>query len=193
MRPSAAVAVLLLVSGVAHAEERATTITLGGMAGAIERTHHDYDYSYTQADPLVGPRLSLAWEHAQLEMPATPGYKFGGSIVPELIGGAFFDDDKAQMFIGAGVRAELKMAQREMGLLRVSARGAVYLAARGLVVGDERKGFAEFTVGESLMIGRATRIGIEAGLIAGRATEMSEYGGQDNIGPLVHAYVGFQP
>src|SRR5688572_13119669 len=131
MRPSSVVAVLLLVGGVAHAEERATTITLGGGLGSVERTQHDYQYgySYTQTEPLVGPRLTLAWEHAPLEMPVERGYRFGGDVVPELFAGAFLDDVRAQMFVGADVRAELKMSQREMGLLRISARGAVYLAA----------------------------------------------------------------
>lgn len=192
MRPSIAVAGLLLVGGIARADERATTITIGGMAGAFERSHHDYDYIYTQTEPLVGPRLSLAWEHAPLEMPAQRGYRFDGSLVPELVGGAFIDDVRAQMFIGAGLRAELRMSQREMGLLRVSARGAVYLAARGLVVGDDRKPYGEIAVGDYLFVGRTTRIGVEGGVIFGRPDEMSD-GGSRNVGGMVQAYIGWQP
>ncbi|HEY5945818.1 MAG TPA: hypothetical protein VIV40_10020, partial [Kofleriaceae bacterium] len=89
-------------------------------------------------------------------------------------------------------RAELRMSQREMGLLRVSARGAAYLAARGIVVGDERKPYGEFTIGEYLFVGRTTRIGVEGGLLVGRA-EMTDYGMTNNVGPIVQAYIGFQP
>src|SRR5688572_16820183 len=114
---------LVLAPSLASAEERATTFTLGGMAGGFESARHELG-----ADGMVGPRLTLAWEHAPLALPDAPGYTFRGALVPELFGGAFVLEDRAQMFIGAGVRAELKMAQREMGLLKVSARGAAYLA-----------------------------------------------------------------
>lgn len=183
---------LVLLCSVAYADERVTTITVGGMAGAYERSYADPGYAYARVDPLVGPRLTLAWETAPLEMPAERGYRFAGAIVPELVGGAFLDDQRAALFVGAGLRAELRMSQREMGLLRVSARGAAYLAARGIVVGDERKPYGEFTIGEYLFVGRTTRIGVEGGLLVGRA-EMTDYGMTNNVGPIVQAYIGFQP
>jgi hypothetical protein len=183
---------LLLVSSAAHADERRTTVAIGGMAGAYEHMYQDGDYVYASTEPLVGPRLTLSWETAPLAMPDQRGYRFAGAIVPELVGGAFVDDARAAMFIGAGLRAELRMSQREMGLLRVSARGALYVAARGLVVGDERKPFGEFTFGEYLLVGRATGLGIEAGVLAGRA-EMTDYGRSESIGAIVQAYIGWQP
>jgi hypothetical protein len=192
MKPGIALGVLL-VAGVAHAEERTTTITVGGAIGAIDRVHQDYDYISVAPEPLVGPRLSLAWEHAPLEMPAERGYRVGGAIVPEIVAGAFFDDVRARGFIGAGLRAELKLAQREMGLLRLSARGAAYIAARGIVVGDERDVYGEFTIGEYLLVGRTGRIGIEGGVIAGRRDQMMIDAGASNVGAIVHAYIGWRP
>jgi len=195
MRPRLAIALgVLVVGSVAHADERRTTITLGGMTGGIERTRQELsDVVASRAEPLVGPRISLGWEHAALELPAEPGYRFAGALVPELVAGAFIEHDRALMFVGAGVRAEIKMAQREMGLFRLSARGAAYLAARGLVVGDERKPYGEFTIGEYLLVGRSARIGVEGGLLVGRADEMTVPGTGREIGGMVQAYVGWQP
>jgi hypothetical protein len=185
---------LVLACSVAHADERRTTITIGGTLGVHQHIYedHQYDYTYATSEPMVGPRMTVSWEHAPLAMPAQRGYRFAGTIVPELVGGAFIDDARAAAFIGAGLRAELQMSQREMGLLRVSARGAVYLAARGFVVGDERKPYGEFMLGEYLYIGSATRLGLEAGVLVGRA-EMTDYGPASNVGAIVQAYLGWQP
>jgi len=90
------------------------------------------------------------------------------------------------------VRAELKMAQREQGLLKVSARGAAYLAARGMVVGDQRKGFGEFAIGDYFIVGRTGRLGFEGSLLVGRPDEMT-FDHAPKIGGLVLLYVGWQP
>lgn len=178
---------VLLVPSIALAEERMTMFSLGGMAGAFERPEHELD-----PEVLFGPRLTLSWEHPALAMPDAPGYRFGGALVPELIGGAFVLDDRAEMFIGAGVRAEVKMAQREQGLLKVSARGSAYVAARGLIVGEQRSGFAEFGLGDYLLVGRATRIGFEGSVVIGR-TQYMDGVPQPNVGGVVQFYVGWAP
>jgi hypothetical protein len=186
---------LVLAPSVAMAEERATTITLSAMMGALEGEASDYEYDYyTEPDGVGGPRLTLSWEHAPLAMPATPGYNVGVSLVPELFGGAFFDDTRAQAFIGAGVRGELKISQKQMGLLKVSARGAAYLAARGMVIGDDRKAYGEFAIGDYFLIGKSARLGFEGSLLVGAAEQMTYYGDTDRrIGGIVHVYVGWQP
>lgn len=186
---------LLLLCSAAHGEERATTITIAGMAGAFERSDDvvmTSDYYVEQPEAVLGPRITLSWEHAPLAMPATPGYNVGGSLVPELIAGAFFDDIRAQGFIGAGLRAELKLAQREMGLLRVSARGSAYIAARGLVVGEERKAFGELAIGEFIYVGSKTRLGFEVNMLVGRSNQMYDEAAA-NIGVLALGYIGWQP
>ncbi len=179
----------------AHAEERRTTIAVGGMLGVFERsTSYEPDYYYAQPEATFGPRITLSWEDAPLAYPDAPGYRFAGAVVPELLGGALVDDVRAQGFIGAGVRAELKMAQREMGLLRVSARGGFYLAARGMVIGDERKPLGEFSIGEYICIGQAARIGFEAGLLVGRADRMDTFEADSTkIGGAALFYIGWQP
>lgn len=181
---------LVLACSIAHAEERATTVTLAGMAGAFAPA--DRDKVPYEPDGVMGPRLTLSWEYAPLAMPDAPGYRFGGSLVPELFGGALVDDTRAQGFIGAGVRAELKMAQREQGLLKVSARGAAYLAARGMVVGDQRKPFGELAIGDYFVVGRSSRLGFEGSLLVGRPDEMT-MDHSPKVGGLVLLYVGWTP
>jgi hypothetical protein len=189
-----ALALALLCPALAYAEERSTTITFSGMVGGIEHEMTSGDYYLAEPDPLVGPRMTLSWEHAALTYPDQPGYKFDGAIVPELVGGAFIDDDRARGFIGAGLRAELRMAQREMGLFKVSARGAVYLAGRGLVVGDDRKPFGEFALGEYFLIGKTMRIGFEGSLVVTSEQPMDYYDADTaRIGGIMQVFIGWQP
>ena len=180
---------------IAHAEERSTIITIAGTFGVLEPTPTMLDY-VARPDPMVGPRLLLSWEHAPLELPDTRGYRFAGAIVPELVGGAFIDDVRAQGYIGAGLRAELKMAQREMGLLRISARGGLYLAARGMVVGEERLPFGEFTLGEYIYIGRNTRLGFDIGVLAGRNSDAmfeTNETSSTRVGMVSQFYLSWRP
>jgi hypothetical protein len=185
---------LVLACSVAHAEERTTTISIAAMAGGFNRSEHvvmSGEYYVAEPEGTFGPRLTLSWEHAPLAMPETRGYRFAGAIVPELVAGAFVDDVRAQGFIGAGLRAELRMSQREMGLLRVSARGAAYLAARGIVVGDERKPFGELAIGEYLLIGDTARLGFECDILMGRSDTMFDEPAP-NVGVLMQIYVGWR-
>ncbi|HEY5926807.1 MAG TPA: hypothetical protein VIV11_34205 [Kofleriaceae bacterium] len=186
---------LVLVPSIAHAEERTTAVTLAGMFGVMERPVRfepgDPEY-WTQPEAIAGPRLTLSWEHAPLELPPTRGYRFAGAIVPELVAGAFIDDHRAQGFVGAGLRAELKMSQREMGLLKVSARGAAYVAARGMVVGEERKGFFELAIGDYFVIGRTGRIGFEGGLLLAPREDQMDYDHDRSVGGVMQIYVGWQ-
>jgi hypothetical protein len=80
-----------------------------------------------------------------------------------------------------------------MGLLKVSARGAAYLGARGMVVGDERKPYGEFSIGEYFYIGKTARLGFEAGLLVTKAEQMSEWDPTTRIGGVAQLYMGWQP
>ncbi len=197
-----ALVLVLLACSVAHAEERTTTVTLGGMAGLFEQSHDHAsgadvtwyaDDAYAPVETLFGPRVTLAWEHAPLAIPAVPGVVFDGRLVPELFAGGFIDDTSAQLLVGAGVRAELAMAQREMGLLRLSARGAVYLAARGMVIGDKRDAVGELAIGDYLYIGKSTRLGVEGGLLFARSTPMTDPERSTSLGGIIQFYVGWAP
>jgi hypothetical protein len=158
---------LLASVSTARAEERAMVVTLAGQAGA--RAIDPYS-----AEDVVGPRLTLAWEHAPLPLPATRGFVVGVALVPELLGGAFFFQDRMEGFIGAGIRAELKLAQREMGLLRVTARSNAYLAMRGMAVGEDRDPLVEFAVGQNFIRWHDwTRIGYEVAVLLERRASPS--------------------
>jgi hypothetical protein len=187
---------LLLVPALAHAEERSTVVTVAGMLGAIEGTASSTDY-YIEPEPLVGPRITLSWENTALALPDARGYKFDGALVPELVGGAYFTDERAQAFIGAGLRAELRMSQREMGLFKISARGAVYLAGRGLVVGDNRKPYGELALGEYFLVGKSTRIGFEFAAVFTKADQMIVYDTYNDdgmrSGGMVQIFLGWGP
>ena len=190
----AAPLLVLLAPALAHAEDRATTITIAGMLGGIEPQERPPDVYVVEPDPLVGPRVTLSWEHPALALPPSRGFRFATALVPELVGGAFIDDVRAQAFLGAGVRAELKMAQREMGLFKMSARGAIYLAGRGMVVGDARKPFGEIAFGEYFLVGHTARIGFDFALVVTSEQPMDAYDNDNmRIGGVVQLFVGWQP
>jgi len=208
MRIALAVVVFLGASGLAHADDRSMFITVGGTAGAMghsESNSGSYDmypvadgggaYTYQEPYSLVGPRITLSWEHAPLPLPAAPGYRFAGSIVPELLGGSFIEDVRAEGYVGAGVRAELKMAQREQGLLKISARGAMYLAGRGMVVGSDRDAILELGFGEYLGgFSKWTRVGFEFDVITrDRKNDTMEATSGREVGGLFQFYIGFAP
>ncbi len=157
MRCSVAMVVVLGASSVAHAD-RSTVLSVGGMFGGAG------DFAGGRADPAWGTRLSLGFGSPLPEMPATRGYNWRGALVPELFAGGLVlpESERADGYFGAGIRAELQFAQREMGLLRISARGAGYIATRGLVIGEDRAGIFEFAIGEYFARHRsAARIGYE--------------------------------
>lgn len=147
---------LLGASSVAHAD-RATVVDVGFTFGGFDKVDQPGN-----AGPLVGPRITLGWENPFVTMPDHPGYHFAGVLVPELVAGSYIYDDHAEGYIGVGLRAELQMGQREQGLLKVSARGAMYLVGRALVIGDTRDPMYEFGFGEYLTRFRTReRVGIE--------------------------------
>jgi hypothetical protein len=136
--------------------------------------------------------LTLAWEHAPLTLPATPGFNVEGVLVPELTAGSFVNDQRADVFVGVGLRAELKMAQREQGLLKVSARGGMYIAGRGLIVGEKREPMLEFAIGEYLTrMSTWTRAGFEFAVVTVRrdTLEQRDWG----VGGVFQFFIGFAP
>lgn len=163
-------------------------VTVGGQAGALGEPD--------AIDPqgLFGTRVTLGFENAPLAIPATRGYVLGGALVPELLAGAFVLDDRAVGFVGAGVRLDLKMAQREMGLMRLTARGSAYFAARGMIVGEERTPVLEFGFGQFFArLSSWTRIGYEVDILASR---QPTYDGMTELATqaiLFQLYIGWAP
>jgi hypothetical protein len=153
---------LLAIPASAHADERTTTITIGGGV-AIAGSEQGADEASEVAQAL---RLTLAWEHAPIAYPDHRATNFDAQLVPELLVAGFVHDDRAEGIIGAGLRGELRLAQREGGLLRITARGAFYVAVRGLVIGHDRDPGGELAFGEYIYIGGRTRLGFEFGALS---------------------------
>lgn len=179
---------VLIVCSPAHADDRSTAFSIGVMAGGLQRSQ----YPSSEPAGTFGPRVTLSFEHGFPPMPPQPGYNVDVTLVPELFGGGFVEPDRVELFVGVGVRGDLRFAQREMGLLRVSARGAGYLAARALVVGEDRKPFGEIGLGEYFLLRRHGRIGFEGSfLFASSDPAGTDFGTGANAGLIVQLYGGW--
>jgi hypothetical protein len=163
---------ILLASTYAHADERAATINLAASAGSYQSTQTD---GYTVVTPglMFGSRVTFAWEHAPLDYPES-GIRRAFELVPELFGGGFVkqEEGRAEAFLGAGVRADIKIANRGQ-FFGTSARGSVYLAARGLIVGEQRTPHLEFALGQFFLFRKTSRVGYELAGMWANAEEMA--------------------
>jgi hypothetical protein len=171
----AVIGVLGVVAPGARADERRTTMSLGVAFGAQSSEPMLLDGPSDQlTEGFGGPRLALSWEHAPLPYPANPGYAVDAGLVPELVAGAFLDDEKAEGMLGVGLRGELRVSQKQQGLFKVSIRAAFYVTGRALVVGEQRDVMGELVVGEYILVGRGGRFGFEVGGMARRADSYHE-------------------
>lgn len=188
MRKAFAVA-LLCVASPAFAE-RTTTVNLGGMFGGVENLDNvDNYYEQPSMHPAGGPRITLGFENAPLNMPATPGYSVGVAFVPELTAGAMLGEERGDMFVGVGARGELQIGQREQGLFKVSARFALYLAARAVVIGKDQDTAGEFVFGEYFYVGKGrVRIGGEVSVFAREAPMAYD---ESQMAVFASAYLGW--
>lgn len=201
MRTSAAVraivfATIVFGTATAHAEERVTNVSLGGIIGVDPGAEPQRMPGIPTADvaraaePVAGARLTLSWERARLPLPLAPGYASDGTLVPELILGTNFEEERAEGMIGVGLRAELRISQREQGLLRASAQAALYLAGRAMVIGEGRDGVTEFVVGEYIYLGRRNaRLGFEGGVSMRRRPDAMEPA--TTIGVVTQVYLSW--
>lgn len=181
-----AVGLAAVAPALAHADDRTSVLSVGALFGG-QSTGDDGAYM------TGGMRATLSFEHAPLPYPDAPGYNVGFSFVPEIIAGAMLDSEHAEGQLGVGARLELRMAQREMGLLKISAHGGVYLGARALVSGDQRIVTGEISLGDYFTLGRTshTRFGVEANFQFGRNDTMTV--GPDSttgLGAIMQLYVG---
>ncbi len=173
---------VLATSGVAHAD-RTTVLDVGMTFGGISAVHDTGNER-----PLVGPRITLGFEGSFVDVPDQPGYHFAGALVPELVAGSYVYDDRAEGYVGVGLRAEVQMGQREQGLFKVSARGAMYLVGRALVIGDTQDPMYEFGVGEYLTrFHSRQRVGFELTFV----DRPHDHGGVEaEAGGFMSLYVG---
>jgi len=175
----------VLAAPIARAE-RTTTVNLGGMIGGVERRVDEA----TRMTPAGGPRLTLSFEHPPPPLPPTKDTNADVTLVPELIAGAVMDADRGEAMIGVGVRAEVRISQRDGGLFHVNARIAFYAAGRALVVGDTQDPAGELALGEYVYLKGRLRFGGEAAMILRRSDEfMATSGAQHGI--MASAYLGW--
>ena len=176
--------ILIALAGTAHADERGAAVTVGGL-GHLELSDRVDEYGDPEIDTYGSVRATIGWEPAPLPYPSTRGIRAGGAIVPELVIGALLQST-TELVVGAGVRAELRLVQREGGWLRVNSRSAIYLAARGVVVGGDREVVLEGVFGDHFSLGDSpVRVGFELGLSQRRSD-----GRDDRLGAMVQIYLG---
>lgn len=133
---------LVLVPSVAAADRAAN---LGVDVGVLEVAA-----DAREADGCLLFGASLAWDGAPPEYPAERGIAIAGDLVPELSVMRFGETEAAF----AGARLELDFAQRELGLLRVSARGSFWIGGRVGVVEGADSAALGLELGETYRIGR---------------------------------------
>lgn len=185
MRPGLVIGFLAMTVAASHAEERATSITVGGLGMMQEGPDAE-----RILETASGMRVTLGWEDAPLPYPDRRGYNTGFALVPELIAGALVHEDRAEGLLGAGLRAELRISQREGGLLRINAKSSIYLAARGMVVGENRDAMLEGAFGDYIYLGSPLRLGFEVGVTKRYADRMD---GLSPIGMMIGFYLGWAP
>lgn len=178
-------ALVVLVPALAHAD-RNTIVNIGGNVGLMGNV------DAITPDGIGGPRLTLAWENPQMPIPAEKGtFDLGVALVPELFAGTLFESDRAEVYLGVGVRGELRLAQNSMGLLEVTARGAAYLSARALVIGETRDATYAFGFGQYFArLKNDTRFGYEAEFLTRPHFEQTD---SHYVGFLFSLYVGWAP
>lgn len=191
-----ALAVVVASGGVAHADdqpsrsrgERGPAVYVGGL-GHLEVGPELDEYGDPEVQTYGAVRMTIGWEPAATPYPQYRGVRFAGAITPEIIGGALMESDRSEILIGAGVRAELRIVQREGGLLRIDSRSTMYLAARGMAVGRDRDLQFEGVIGNHFSIGESpVRAGFELGITKRHTDGMDERGGA-----LVQIFLGYGP
>lgn len=165
-------------------------MNIGGMFGGAEDIDGvDNYYAQPTMHPTGGPRVTLGFENEPVAMPPTPGYSFAGAFVPELTAGALMSEARGDLFLGLGARAELQFGQNKQGLLQVSARAAVYAAARVVIIGKEQDTAGDFALGTYFYVKGRTRIGGELNVMVREAP--MDFPTEEQMAVFASAYVGW--
>ena len=171
MRGTIAIFVVAALAGTARADDRTPVLDVEGAAGFVVPQHVDVESS-AQPEPIGLARAMVSWEQSPPAFPDAPGYATRFDVGPELGVGFLGNDRRGDGFAQVGLRGELGIAQREMGLLHVSARCSMWLAARVGVVGGEHNTMIEGDLGWALWLGHTGwRVGWEMGALGVRNTQ----------------------
>ena len=155
-----AILALVLLSSTAYADR--TGVWSLGATGASRTTGADFSTS-NPSQFVMGARATLAFEDTPMPMPAGDWYTSDVSLAPELLAGFLSDDKRAEGFIGAGARLELRMVSNRHG---ANQHTALYGAARAIVIGKNQNSATEFAIGSHLSRGAdRTRFGWELGVM----------------------------
>src|SRR5256885_13242368 len=104
------IVVCALVTSSAHADSH--PVVALGVTADYRMPGPSFSYERVGAEQaLVGPRLVLSFEQDPLSPPAH-GTARQGRIVPELVAGVLANEAFADGYVGAGLRAEVALANR---------------------------------------------------------------------------------
>ena len=138
------------------------TVLTFGLSGDMRARGPTFDAtSNARAKPLLGGRLTLAFEHAPLALPPDPLVDKEPRLVPEVFAGFLSNDERAEGYAGAGLRGEVQIANGHRG-----DRMALYVATRAMIIGKHQDGAMEFVVGGYILGAGTSRFGWEGGAIA---------------------------
>ena len=153
---------VLLLSSTAYAD-RAGVWSVAVTADA-RATGPDFSTaSQNSVSFVAGARATLAFEDAPLPIPQGDLYASDATLVPELLAGFLPDDTRADGYIGAGLRAELRFASNRHA---ANQHTALYGAARAIVIGKHQDSATEFAIGGYLSHGGdLRRFGWETGVM----------------------------
>lgn len=180
--------IVVALAGTAYADERGAAVTVGGL-GQLEVSDRVDAFGDPEIETYGSVRATIGWEPPPTPYPMSRGIRAGGAVVPELVVGALLHESTMELLLGAGVRAELRLVQREGGWLRIDSRSAIYVAARGMVVGEDRDVVLEGVFGDHFSLGDSpVRFGFELGVTQRRSDGM-----EDRAGALVQVYLGYGP
>ena len=181
MRGALIALVLTTAAGTARAD-RIPGLTLGGTLD-FRFTAPTWDAAEKQQTPdaFGGLQATLSFEDAPLPLTPWGHVSAEGRLVPELIIGELGNNQYAEGYLGAGLRAEIHMAGPK-------ARAGFYTAARGLVIGANRDSAAEFVVGDYVLVKSMTRIGVEGGAMV----RPSDRDGNHELDATMRVYVGWR-
>jgi hypothetical protein len=185
----ACLVVVLLASNVAHAEERSGVLSVNGGFGFL--AHEEWMEDGNTSGGLGAVRATYAWERPSPQFAVDGKSNFSGSLVPELVVGTLLEEDRAEGFVGLGLRAELRAAHNKIAPFNLKYKVGAYLVARAMVLGKSQDAAYEFGIGEYFpRFSGFTRMGFELTVIS-RPNYMDTNDWQ--AGALLSLFAGFAP
>jgi hypothetical protein len=168
--------------------DRSATFELG-VTGDIRASGSSWSAAGNSHDlhELGGVQLVVGFEHAPLPIPEPGALATDLRLVPELLAGFVADDERAEGFVGGGLRGELQVASNKRAAMRV----AIYTAVRAIAIGKHQDGAGELVVGEYISLPRGRRFGWEGGAMMRPRSDVAEDRAHE-LDTLLTIYLGWQ-